>query len=195
MVTTKKMILSQQTLGLDFVRKVEALADTSVRSCFQCGKCSAGCPMASFMEHPPNRVIRLLQLGQWQTLLADRSIWYCASCETCSTRCPNKVHIASIMDALRKLAWDADGPSKETFVQIADKLFLQNIRTYGRQYEMRLAALFNIKSGQFLKDLMLGPKLLAKGKLKLLHKKNKNLPEIEKIFKPIEAMRKNKEAL
>ncbi len=195
MVTTKKMILSQQTLGLDFVRKVEALADTSVRSCFQCGKCSAGCPMASFMEHPPNRVIRLLQLGQWQTLLADRSIWYCASCETCSTRCPNKVHIASIMDALRKLAWDADGPSKETFVQIADKLFLQNIRTYGRQYEMRLAALFNIKSGQFLKDLMLGPKLLAKGKLKLLHKKNKNLPEIEKIFKRIEAMRKNKEAL
>ena len=99
------------------------------------------------------------------------------------------------MDALRKLAWDADGPSKETFVQIADKLFLQNIRTYGRQYEMRLAALFNIKSGQFLKDLMLGPKLLAKGKLKLLHKKNKNLPEIEKIFKRIEAMRKNKEAL
>ena len=195
MVTTKKMILSQQTLGLDFVRKVEALADTSVRSCFQCGKCSAGCPMASFMEHPPNRVIRLLQLGQWQTLLADRSIWYCASCETCSTRCPNKVHIASIMDALCKLAWDADGPSKETFVQIADKLFLQNIRTYGRQYEMRLAALFNIKSGQFLKDLMLGPKLLAKGKLKLLHKKNKNLPEIEKIFKRIEAMRKNKEAL
>ena len=194
-MTKKKMIISQETMDVDFVRKVEALAGTSVRSCFQCGKCSAGCPMASFMEHPPNRVIRLLQLGQWQTLLADRSIWYCASCETCSTRCPNKVHIASIMDALRKLAWDADGPSKETFVQIADKLFLQNIRTYGRQYEMRLAALFNIKSGQFLKDLMLGPKLLAKGKLKLLHKKNKNLPEIEKIFKRIEAMRKNKEAL
>ncbi len=189
------MIISQETMDIDFVRKVEALSDTSVRRCFQCGKCSAGCPMATFMEHPPNRVVRLLQLGQWQRILAGRSIWYCASCETCSTRCPNKVHLASIMDALRKLSWDAEGASKESYVQLANKLFLQNIRTYGRQYEMRLAAVFNVKSGQFLKDLMLGPKLLAKGKLKMFHSKNKNLSEIEKIFTRIEEMRKKGEAL
>jgi heterodisulfide reductase subunit C len=189
------MIISQETMDVDFVRKVEALSGTSVRRCFQCGKCSAGCPMATFMEHPPNRVVRLLQLGQWQRILAGRSIWYCASCETCSTRCPNKVHLASIMDALRKLSWDAEGASKESYVQLANKLFLQNIRSYGRQYEMRLAAVFNVKSGQFLKDLMLGPKLLAKGKLKMFHSKNKNLPEIEKIFTRIEEMRKNGEAL
>jgi heterodisulfide reductase subunit C len=42
---------------------------------------------------------------------------------------------------------------------------------------------------------MLGPKLIAKGKLKMFHSKNKNLPEIEKIFSRIEAMRKNGEAL
>ena len=194
-VKKKKMIISQETMDVNFVRKVEALSGTSVRSCFQCGKCSAGCPMATFMEHPPNRVVRLLQLGQWQRILAGRSIWYCASCETCSTRCPNKVHLASIMDALRKLSWDAEGASKESYVQLANKLFLQNIRTYGRQYEMRLAAVFNVKSGQFLKDLMLGPKLLAKGKLKLFQSKNKNMTEIEKIFLRIEEMRKNGEAL
>jgi heterodisulfide reductase subunit C len=194
-VNKKKMIISQETMDVDFVRKVEALSDTSVRRCFQCGKCSAGCPMATFMEHPPNRVVRLLQLGQWQRILAGRSIWYCASCETCSTRCPNKVHLASIMDALRKLSWDAEGASKESYVQLANKLFLQNIRSYGRQYEMRLAAVFNVKSGQFLKDLMLGPKLLSKGKLKIFHSKNKNMAEIEKIFRRIEEMRKKGEAL
>jgi heterodisulfide reductase subunit C len=191
----KKMILSQETMDVDFVRKVEALAGTSVRSCFQCGKCSAGCPMATFMEHPPNRIMRLLQLGQWQRVLAGRSIWYCVSCETCTTRCPNTVDLASIMDALRKLSWDSDGASKESYVQLANKLFLQNIRTYGRQYEMRLAAVFNVKSGQFLKDLMLGPKLMAKGKLKMFHRKNKNMSEIEKIFTRIEEMRKKGEAL
>lgn len=191
----KKMILSQETMDIDFVRKVEALSGTSVRRCFQCGKCSAGCPMATFMEHPPNRVVRLLQLGQWQRILAGRSIWYCASCETCTSRCPNKVDLTSIMDALRKLSWDAEGASKESYVQLANKLFLQNIRTYGRQYEMRLAAVFNVKSGQFLKDLMLGPKLLAKGKLKMFQRKNKNLSEIEKIFIRIEAMRAKGEAL
>lgn len=191
----KKMLLSQKTMDLDMVKKVEQLSGTSVRRCFQCGKCSAGCPMATFMEHPPNRMMRLLQLGQWQRILAGRSIWYCVSCETCSTRCPNKVDLCAIMDALRKLSWDQNGPSKESYVQLANRLFLENIRTYGRQYEMRLAAVFNVKSGQFLKDMMLGPKLLSKGKLKVFHQKNKNISEVEKIFSRIEAMRRNGEAL
>lgn len=185
-----KMTLSQGSMNLDFVKKVEQLSGSSVRRCFQCGKCSAGCPMRSFMEHPPNRVVRLLQLGQYERVLAGRSIWYCASCETCTTRCPNKVDLAAIMDALRKCSWDADGPSKESYVQLANRLFIENIQTYGRQYEMRLAAVFNMKSGQFLKDFMLGPKLITKGKLKMFHQKNKNLPEIEKIFSRIAELRK-----
>ncbi len=189
------MHLSNETMNIGFVKKVEELSGSSVRRCFQCGKCSAGCPMAGFMEHPPNRVVRLLQLGQWERVLAGRSIWYCVSCETCTTRCPNKVALASIMDALRKLSWDADGPSKESYVQLANRLFIENIRTYGRQYELRLGAVFNMKSGQFLKDLMLGPKLISKGKLKMFHSKNKNIAEIEGIFKRIEEMRKSGEAL
>ncbi len=195
MSNKKKMIISQDTMQLDMVRMVEELSNTSVRSCFQCGKCTAGCPMATFMDHPPNRVVRLLQLGQWKRIVEGRSIWYCASCETCTTRCPNKVDLTSIMDALRKLSWDYEGSSKESYVQLANKLFLQNIRTYGRQYEMRLAAVFNVKSGQFLKDLMLGPKLISKGKLKMFQQKNKNLAEIEKIFARIEEMRRKCEAL
>ncbi|HJV65193.1 MAG TPA: 4Fe-4S dicluster domain-containing protein [Geomonas sp.] len=190
-----KMHLSNETMNVAFVDKVETLSGSSVRRCFQCGKCSAGCPMSSFMEHPPNRIVRLLQLGQGERVLAGRSIWYCASCETCTTRCPNKVNLAAIMDALRKLSWDADGPSKESYVQLANRLFIENIRTYGRQYEMRLGAVFNMKSGQFLKDLMLGPKLLSRGKLKVFHSRNRNLKEIEAIFNRISEMRKKGEAL
>jgi len=193
-VKNNKMLLSRETMNLDFVRKVENLSGSSVRRCFQCGKCSAGCPMRSFMEHPPNRIVRLLQLGQYERVLAGRSIWYCASCETCSTRCPNKVDLAAIMDALRKCAWDAQGPSKESRVQLANRLFIENIRTYGRQYEMRLAAVFNVKSGQLLKDLMLGPKLITRGKLKMFHRKNDNVAEIDQIFARIEAMRRKGEA-
>jgi heterodisulfide reductase subunit C2 len=194
-VKKKKMLISQETMDINMVKKVEQLSGSSVRRCFQCGKCSAGCPMATFMEHPPNRIMRLLQLGQWQRILAGRSIWYCVSCETCTTRCPNKVDLCAIMDALRKLSWDQDGPSKESYVQLANRLFLENIRTYGRQYEMRLAAVFNVKSGQFLKDMMLGPKLLTKGKLKVFHQKNRNIAEVEKIFSRIEEMRRKGEAL
>jgi heterodisulfide reductase subunit C len=80
-------------------------------------------------------------------------------------------------------------------VQLANRIFIENIRTYGRQYEMRLAAVFNVKSGQFLKDIMLGPTLLSKGKLKMFHHKNRNHAEIEKIFARLETLRKKGEAL
>jgi heterodisulfide reductase subunit C len=79
-------------------------------------------------------------------------------------------------------------------VQLANRLFLDNIRTYGRQYEMRLAAAFNLQSGKLLKDFMLGPKLLSKGKLKVFHQKNRNSADIEKIFSRIEELRKKGEA-
>ena len=190
-----KLTLSAATMNLDFIKKVEQLSGSSVQRCFQCGKCSAGCPMRSFMEHPPNRIVRLLQLGQYQRLLAGRSIWYCASCETCTSRCPNSVDLAAIMDALRKCSWDAHGRSKESLVQLANRLFLENIRTYGRQYEMRLATAFNLRSGKLLKDFMLGPKLMSKGKLKMFHSKNRNQADIEKIFSRVEELRRKGKAL
>ena len=87
------------------------------------------------------------------------------------------------------------GHRKESLVQLANKLFLENIRTYGRQYEMRLAAVFNLQSGKLLKDFMLGPKLMSKGKLKVFHQKNRNQAEIEKIFSRIDQLRKKGEAL
>ena len=184
-----KIVLSRDRIHQHFIKQVEALAGASIRACMQCGKCSAGCPMGSFMEHLPSRTLRLLQLGQHSQVLAGRSIWHCASCETCTTRWPNGVDLAAIMDALRKLWWEGQGRSEEKEVQLASRLFLDNIRRYGRQHEMRLGALFNLKSGKLFKDLALGPKLMARGKLKLTQSKNRNLAEIEQIFARIEAMR------
>jgi heterodisulfide reductase subunit C2 len=188
-VNPAKIVLSRQALNPALIARLKQLAGTSIRNCMQCGKCSAGCPMAGFMEHPPSRTLRLLQLGQNIQVLAGRSIWHCASCETCTTRCPNGVDPAAIMDALRKLWWDEQGRSEEKEVQLASRLFLDNIRRYGRQHEMRLGALFNLQSGKLFKDLALGPKLMARGKLKLTQEKNRNLAEIEQIFARIEQMR------
>lgn len=186
---TAKTVLSRNSINAELIKRLEELSGTSIRACMQCGKCSAGCPMGSFMDQLPSRTLRLLQLGQHPQVLAGRSIWYCASCETCTTRCPNGVDLAAVMDALRKLWWEGQGRSEEREVQLASRLFLDNIRRYGRQHEMRLGALFNLKSGKLFKDLALGPKLVARGKLKFSQRKNRNLAEIEKIFARIEQMR------
>lgn len=84
-----------------FVDKVESLAGQDLLACYQCGKCSAGCPMASYMDILPNQMIRYAQLGMKDELLASEAIWLCVSCLTCNSRCPKGVRIAEVIEALR----------------------------------------------------------------------------------------------
>jgi heterodisulfide reductase subunit C len=86
----------------DFVRRVEELSGEDVFACYQCGKCSAGCPFTSGMDLLPAEVLRLLQLGD-ERVLSSRSPWVCASCLACEVRCPKGVDIAKVMEALRLL--------------------------------------------------------------------------------------------
>jgi len=79
-------------------------AATPVSSCFQCKKCSAGCPPSFAMDLLPDRVIRLALLGRTEALLGCRTIWVCAGCVTCTTRCPNGIDIAGVMDWLKEEA-------------------------------------------------------------------------------------------
>ena len=84
------------------MKKVEELSGENVHACFQCGKCSAGCPLADVMDILPNQVIRLLQMGD-EEVLNSETIWLCASCFTCATRCPKGIDLSKIMEALRTI--------------------------------------------------------------------------------------------
>ena len=93
--------ISPQSLHSEFVQKVEEISGESLPSCYQCGKCSAGCPMSFAMDLLPNQVIRLVQLGLEEDIANSKTIWLCASCLTCAVRCPRGVDLSKIMEALR----------------------------------------------------------------------------------------------
>jgi heterodisulfide reductase subunit C len=95
--------ISRKEIRNDFVRKVEELSGQNLLVCYQCGKCSAGCPQAGQMDILPNQVIRLAQLGQKEDLVGSQTIWLCASCLTCNVRCPKGVKIAEVMEAVRQI--------------------------------------------------------------------------------------------
>ncbi|NIQ78825.1 MAG: heterodisulfide reductase subunit C, partial [Anaerolineae bacterium] len=89
----------------DLLREVEQKGARNVSACYQCGKCTAGCPVAYEMDYTPNQIIRGVQLGMREMVLSSRAIWLCAACETCSTRCPQEADPAAVMDALRHIAY------------------------------------------------------------------------------------------
>jgi heterodisulfide reductase subunit C len=97
------VLMSHDPVIRAFIDKVESLAGQDLLACYQCGKCSAGCPMAKHMDIPPNQMIRFAQLGLMDDLLASESIWMCVSCLTCNSRCPKGVRIAEVIEALRQI--------------------------------------------------------------------------------------------
>jgi len=95
--------LSQRKIKSPFVAKVQELSGQNLLACYQCGKCSAGCPAVSQMDILPNQIIRYAQLGFKDELLKSKSIWVCASCMTCNARCPKGINIAEVIEALRQI--------------------------------------------------------------------------------------------
>lgn len=95
--------LSKKKIKDPFIAKVEELSGQNLLACYQCGKCSAGCPAVSQMDILPNQIIRYAQLGLKDELLKSKSIWICASCFTCNARCPKGINIAEVIEALRQI--------------------------------------------------------------------------------------------
>ncbi len=163
----RKHSIQQAQLRPRIVELVEEISSQNVRNCYQCGKCSAGCPIAEDMDMQPNQAIRLLQIGLVNDVLRSRTIWLCASCETCTTRCPREVDLASVMDALRNLALEEGIHSLERNVTFFNRTFLSLIRRYGRIFEMELIGRYNTGTLDFFKDITKAPKLFVRGRLGL----------------------------
>jgi len=73
--------------------------------CFQCGTCTADCPIARFSDsYRPRKILRMAQLGLKDRVLSSDQLWLCAACYTCVDHCPQDVEISSVIRALRNIA-------------------------------------------------------------------------------------------
>ena len=131
---------------------IAADAGVNLKDCYQCGKCTAGCPLADSMDLMPREVIRYLQLGAIDVVLDAKTPWICAQCVVCSSRCPQNVDICSVMRAVR-LTSKAAGKRPLPEADIFDDEFIANVRAHGVSNEQYLAAAYNVKSGHLLQDM------------------------------------------
>ncbi len=149
----------------------------NVYLCYQCQKCTAGCPVATFFDLAPHQIVRALQFGQKELVLRSSAIWLCTQCETCVTRCPHEIDIPAIVDELRIIARCEGIQPQVRSVPIFFQAALRGIRLFGRMYEaglmgelyLRLALSGEMDFAQFLtKDVPMATRMLREGKLKIL---------------------------
>ena len=174
-------ISTVQDSRIRFLYDVEKESGQNVNLCFQCKKCTVGCPVADEMDITPTQIIHAVRLGQRDIVLNSKTIWLCASCETCTTRCPQEVDIARVMDACRIIARREGRKINVPGVWAFHKSVLENLRIFGRLYELGMIGALKLRTLKFTQDMGLGIKMFLKGKLNLMPKFS-GVIETNKIF-------------
>lgn len=156
-------------ISTGLAKRIEEQTGQNVYLCYQCIKCTSGCPVAEFFDWQPNQIMRALQLGQEDIALQSETPWLCASCQTCTTRCPQGLDITAIMEFLTREALRRGYPAKEPEVDHFNKAFLREVKFWGRSYEPGLMIEMKLRSPRtILDDLGLYTRMLKKMKVGLL---------------------------
>lgn len=154
-----------------------------LNTCMECGKCSGGCSNTHIFDITARQVVKLIKMGEEDTLLKMDSLWTCVSCQLCVDRCPSGIDIPRIMDYLREKAYQKDIPATRENVKLFHELMLGHIEKSGRVEEGILAVEFNLKTGNYFKDVWdPGMKMFFKGKINPFTPKMKKREEVRQIF-------------
>ena len=159
----------------DLAKEIEEKTGENAFLCYQCIRCTSGCPLTDFFDYTPNEIMRLVQVGDYETVLNAKTPWLCAACLTCSTRCPQGLDIARIMETLTQIALERGIKPKVSEVALFNKIFLTDANIFGRVYELGLMGSMNVLASiasrdpkRVLVDIDLGLEMFKRSKLSLL---------------------------
>ncbi|MGD8991580.1 MAG: 4Fe-4S dicluster domain-containing protein [Desulfobacterales bacterium] len=185
--------MPQKILTPDYhlLREIETAGPYQTSACFQCRKCTNGCPVTFAMDLFPDEVIRLVILGHRKTVLRCDTIWVCAACETCTTRCPNNVKIAELMDCLKEMAVSEGVRSTQPQILSLHTSFLKDVKRWGRVFETTFLPEYLLRSGKLLRmwktgtwlaEMRLGWQMTRKRRFPIRPKTIKGKKEVRQIL-------------
>lgn len=101
-----------------FISKVKnVLGDQKPGYCFQCARCTSGCPVAKIQpDYRPHQIVGKVQLELVEELFAVSDlVWSCALCLKCKEVCPQDVAPADLLLALRNIGVERGVPVPQNF--------------------------------------------------------------------------------
>ncbi len=94
-----------------------------VTACFNCGNCTAICPLSNGDTSFPRRIIRYGQIGDRERLLASKEVWLCYYCGECSDTCPRQAEPGEFMASARRYAIGSLDPTGISHLLYTSKVF------------------------------------------------------------------------
>ena len=152
--------------GQGFCTEVTDRSAQPISSCYQCQRCGGGCPVAEAAGHTPNQFLWLVQFGLETEALESRLLWLCVGCGTCGARCPNRIATHEVIDRVRAMAVRRRTIDRRVkHLRTFHKLFLRQVRRYGRMHELSLAAGLKLRTLALFKDVCLAKRMFLRGKI------------------------------
>jgi Fe-S oxidoreductase len=90
------------TLSTELSKLIRAECGENVYLCYQCERCSSGCPTVPAMRYRPAQMMRLAQFGLEDMLATDASIWRCVGCDNCTQHCPHDLSVRRLVETMRQ---------------------------------------------------------------------------------------------
>ncbi len=139
-----------------------------VKTCIQCGTCTASCPNNEFMDITPRHMWRLLLTDHAEALFSSKSFIMCSSCYYCTLRCPRGLELTAAMNLLKQAAAKLE-LKKFRSSSLFYKAFLDSVKKHGRVREMEFMTHYFISMKNPIIPFgyaSLGLKLLSRGKIR-----------------------------
>ncbi len=124
---------------------VEKRSGQRLTACYQCRRCAAGCPVGGEIGTAPDRLIRMILLGDRDAALRDPLIVKCIACYTCGTRCPNAIQTARVAETLKQMAREAGRELPLPRITDFHDTFLASLKRRGRFHEIESMAAYQAK--------------------------------------------------
>jgi heterodisulfide reductase subunit D len=102
-----------------------------VRSCLQCGTCTASCPVAAYSELSPREIVRMVLTGGREEVLREDVLYYCSACYSCAVRCPMGIRLTELVNLLRdEMVREEKGPLE------AQADMVKSVENYDNPWQM-----------------------------------------------------------
>lgn len=104
------------------MHELKEFGAVEIEKCFNCGNCTAICPLAEDNYPFPRGTIRNIQLGLRDRMVQNLDPWLCYYCGECSETCPKQAEPGETLMAARRwltAQYDWTGLSKKLYTSTA----------------------------------------------------------------------------